>query len=125
MKLFNHFFYWGMLMTIGDGSAVHPPIVGTSSQLHGIDDTTQSENSNNNKSNPVSNTSGKDMSKILKDANENDVEDGNNIEYLMREIQWLRMEGKHKEADLIDKQIWKIRAEKLEKVKKRYCISSI
>ncbi len=112
-------------MTIGDGSAVHPPIVGTSSQLHGIDDTTQSENSNNNKSNPVSNTSGKDMSKILKDANENDVEDGNNIEYLMREIQWLRMEGKHKEADLIDNQIWKIRAEKLEKVKKRYCISSI
>ena len=50
------------------------------------------------------------------DSNEDETDE---MHELIREMQWLRMEGSHKEADLIEKEIWRRRQVEIDRVKNK------
>jgi hypothetical protein len=126
-KIFNHFFYWGMLTVSGDCRRVHPESIGEED-----DKREEEEMKKKKKKKPTLAHS------ILRDLNEaaagsgpslgtqegeegqgeeEEEEEDDEMALLLKEMEWLRLEGNRKAADLVEKKINQIRLEKLKKIR--------
>lgn len=124
-KIFNHFFYWGMLTVSGDCRRVHPESIGEEgdkeegvkkkkkpalahSILRDLKDTGSGPR-----------PSPRDEEDLAKEEDhENEVEEEDDeMALLLKEMEWLKLEGNQKAAALVEKKINKIRLEKLKKIR--------
>ncbi|CAE7567667.1 unnamed protein product [Symbiodinium microadriaticum] len=127
VKLFGHFFYWGMLIAVGDCRNVHPAGVGGSMD-EGIDRNKRGVRR------PVGGATSLRPQQQVEECEEDDdvvglyagvgVEDddeegGDELQQMVREMQFLRMEGSHREADIMEKEIRRRRQMQMDRVKSR------
>ncbi len=99
-KLFTHFFYWGLFIASGDCTSIHPEEVG--------------ENYESIAKAAEDNEADGQLATAAQQSNED-----KELNTLVKELQYLRLEGNHKDADMLDDKIWKLRAAKLERVKNK------
>jgi hypothetical protein len=147
-KIFNHFFYWGMLTVSGDCRQVHPESIGLEDEKD-KQEQEEAERRNKSRGGGISGRNGgvgqpalaHSILRDLRDTGagagaveeaeagagvagveegdrEGEEEEGDDeMALLLKEMEWLRLEGNRKAADLIEKKINKIRLEKLKKIR--------
>jgi hypothetical protein len=113
-KIFNHFFYWGMLTVSGDCGHVHPTSVGEvetqkPKQKPSLTQSLLGGAAGGHNEGPM------EAMAVVKEGEEEDDE----VATLLKEIEWLRLEGNHKDADRIENKVHKLRLEKLKKIRKQ------
>lgn len=118
-KIFSHFFYWGMLVASGDCRNVHPAGVGGEM----ADDPDKHLRGARN----IPDNAGDDVAGLYDNVevgaggvgSDDDDDDLDEMHQMVREMQFLRLEGSHREADLLEKEIKRRRQEQLDRVKLR------
>jgi hypothetical protein len=111
-KIFNHFFYWGMLTVSGDCGHVHPTSVGER-----IEEPKSKPNLAHSLLRDLGKEGGSDAHGGQPVQEQEPEEEDDEVSALLKEMEWLRLEGNNKEADRIETRIHKLRLDKLKKIR--------
>lgn len=133
--LFDHFFYWGMLTMIGDGRGVHPKGVGGDDEVEDTGTKTSKTTKQSGKTRRAQQLAEKgpgasaveshvtfhesEYQNESAEGSESEESDGTSdeadeknlseIDKMKRELKWLRMEGSKTEAEILEREIRKLK----------------
>ena len=129
-KIFNHFFYWGMLTVSGDCRRVHPESIGEEGNkeegikkkkkpalAHSILRDLKDTGSGPRQSPRDGEEFPKERDGHKEEEEKEEEEEDDEMALLLKEMEWLKLEGNQKAAALVEKKINKIRLEKLKKIR--------
>ena len=125
-KIFSHFFYWGMMIAIGDCRNVHPAVVGGDMPVD-VDKNRRGTRAVKPHKGTTSVPESLDYDLYDDvgvplhggDSDEEGDDEEDELQVMVREMQFLRLEGSHREAAVMEREIQRRRQEHINRVKKR------